>query len=192
MVYRSRGSDWGSFSKGFSEAFAAMMKLAEDKRHNEALEAHWARLDQIALANNPYANGVFGSGKGGFREGSGGSSYGAPRGVRNNNPGNIKDGDFAKSQPGYMGSDGTFAKFDSVANGTSALDNLLVKNYSGLTVAQLINKYAPPSENNSSAYANSVAKRLGIDVNSVPNLNDQDVRNALRYSIVSIEQGIPF
>ena len=110
--------------------------------------------------------------------------------MRNNNPGNIEDGAFAKSQLGYMGSDGRFAKFDSVANGTSALDGLLTKNYGGLTVSQLINKYAPPGENNSTAYANTVAKRLGIDVNSVPDMSNADVRSALRQSIVSVEQGI--
>ena len=36
------------------------------------------------------------------------------------------------------------------------------------------------------------AKRLGIDVNSVPDMSNADVRSALRQSIVSVEQGIPY
>lgn len=56
-------------------------------------------------------------------------SGGAPsaRSVRNNNPGNIQDGAFAKSQPGYAGSDGRFAKFDSAAQGDAAQQALLGK-----------------------------------------------------------------
>src|SRR5580765_7517419 len=72
MVYRSRrGSDWGAFAKGFSDAFAAMLKLNEDRRHNEALEAHWKRLEDIAGAKDPFYNGTFAGGKAGFREGVG-------------------------------------------------------------------------------------------------------------------------
>lgn len=56
-------------------------------------------------------------------------SGGAPtaRSVRNNNPGNMEDGKFAKSQPGYVGSDGRFAKFATAAQGAAAQEALLGK-----------------------------------------------------------------
>ena len=76
MVYRSRSADWGGFSKGFAEAFAAMMKLSEDKRHNEALETHWAHLEDIErmkLGANPVygANAASRAAHDSFKEGYG-------------------------------------------------------------------------------------------------------------------------
>jgi len=50
---------------------------------------------------------------------------GAPRGIRNNNPGNIEDGPFAKSMPGYAGTDGRFAIFQNPQAGQQAMDRLL-------------------------------------------------------------------
>jgi hypothetical protein len=47
------------------------------------------------------------------------------RGERNFNPGNIEDGDFARSLPGYAGSDGRFAKFESMDHGYNAIESLL-------------------------------------------------------------------
>src|SRR5262249_27294022 len=47
-----------------------------------------------------------------------------PRGLRNNNPGNIEDGPLAKALPGYKGSDGRFAVFDTPENGVNAADAL--------------------------------------------------------------------
>lgn len=90
------------------------------------------------------------------------------RGQRNNNPGNIEDGAFARSLPGYAGSDGRFAIFDSPQAGTQAGAELLNR-YAArgvVTPAQVINRWAPPSDNNpTQAYAAYVANRLGIGVN---------------------------
>src|SRR6185437_9387347 len=49
----------------------------------------------------------------------------APRGIRNNNALNIEDGPFAQSQPGYVGSDGRFAKFQTPEHGIAAASALL-------------------------------------------------------------------
>lgn len=96
----------------------------------------------------------------------------APRGIRNNNPGNIEDGPFARSLPGYTGSDGRFATFSTPEAGVNAGAQLL-GSYArrGLTTpAEIINRWAPPSDNNpTQAYAQYVAQRLGIGVNdSIP------------------------
>lgn len=92
---------------------------------------------------------------------------GQTRGVRNNNPGNIEDGPFARSLPGYKGSDGRFAIFETPQDGVNAGAQLL-GSYARrgiVTPAQVINRWAPPSDNNpTQAYAQYVAQRLGIGV----------------------------
>lgn len=87
----------------------------------------------------------------------------APRGIRNNNPGNIVYGGFAKSM-GATGSDGRFAVFQSMEDGIKAAIELLkgyvAKGYD--TVRKIISRWAPPGENNTGAYIDAVAKKLGI------------------------------
>lgn len=87
-----------------------------------------------------------------------------PRGYRNNNPLNIEAGSFTSGQPGFSGSDGRFAKFGSMDQGISAADRLLASYAAkGLTTpTAIINRWAPPGENDSRGYAASVAGRLGI------------------------------
>ncbi len=117
-----------------------------------------------------------------------------PRGIRNNNPGNIEDGPFAKSQPGYAGSDGRFAQFMTPEHGQNAASNLLA-NYGSKgvdTVAKVVNKWAPPSDNNpTSAYAAAVAKQLGVDPNQPLPMNDPGVRQKLASAMFQFENGKP-
>ena len=89
------------------------------------------------------------------------------------NPGALKDGAFAKSQPGYTGASGGFATFDSPAAGAAAQENLLRKAYVGKgvnTVNKIINKYAPQGPENSAAsvsnYKKYVAQKAGVDINA--------------------------
>jgi hypothetical protein len=94
---------------------------------------------------------------------------GTPRGIRNNNPGNIEDGPFARSQPGYKGSDGRYAIFADAGSGQAAT-NALLGNYlqQGVnTPAKIIGRWAPASENGQSTsnYTAYVAQRLGINPN---------------------------
>lgn len=93
-----------------------------------------------------------------------------PRGIRNNNPLNIEAGDFTKGQPGFAGSDGRFARFETPEHGVAAANRLLdiYEQKHGLnTVAGIIGRWAPTADgNNVSAYAANVAGRLGIDPNA--------------------------
>ena len=94
------------------------------------------------------------------------SPSGGSRGERNNNAGNLEDGAFARSQPGYAGSDGRFAKFKTPQDGENAQVNLLRKNYAGMSVAQIIQKYAPLGDNSEASvrnYIGYVASRAGLD-----------------------------
>lgn len=90
-----------------------------------------------------------------------------PRGIRNNNPGNIEDGAFARSLPGYAGSDGRFAIFNDPQAGVQAktrlLGSYLQRGFD--TPGEIINRWAPPSDNNpTDRYASYVANRVGVGV----------------------------
>jgi hypothetical protein len=87
---------------------------------------------------------------------------GGTRTWRNNNPGAMEYGDFAKSH-GAIGTDGRFAIFPDEATGTAALDALLrTQRYQRGTIDQAIGAWAPPHENNTAAYQAFVARRLGV------------------------------
>jgi len=93
---------------------------------------------------------------------SAGSSR-TPRGIRNNNPGNITAGSFA-NQHGATGSDGDFATFASMQDGIRAAIALL-QSYAARgidTVRTIISRWAPGSENDTAAYIADVAKKLGV------------------------------
>lgn len=80
---------------------------------------------------------------------------------KNNNPGDIEFGPFAK-QHGATGSDGRFAIFPSAAAGFAAMGALLRKHYAGLTIKAALNKYAPPVENATDIYLAHVCEWSGV------------------------------
>ena len=84
------------------------------------------------------------------------------RSHRNNNPGNIEYGDFAKAH-GATGSDGRFAIFPDYQTGRNAQENLLFESpgYRNLTLGQAIGKWAPAIENNVPAYLKTMEAALG-------------------------------
>lgn len=112
------------------------------------------------------------------------------RGLRNNNPGNIRPVSRKQSN------DGSFAIYSTPEEGWGALGRQL-KGYAnaGLdNVASIISKYAPPSDNNpTGAYIQSVtanmSKRLGSDVGALTrlDLSDPRVLKALMQSITEHE-----
>ena len=89
------------------------------------------------------------------------------RAWRNNNPGNIEYGDFAKSM-GAIGSDGRFAIFPTPEMGRDAKNNLLFEShkYKGLSIEKAMESYAPPSENDTNAYIKRITDALGLPKNT--------------------------
>ncbi len=111
--------------------------------------------------------------------GTGGSAGRAPSGggavaqALQTNPGALKDGPFARSQPGYAGSSGGFATFKTPEDGIRAQESLLRSAYVGKgfnTIDKIVNRYAPPGPENSAAsvsnYKKYIAQRTGIDINT--------------------------
>jgi len=83
------------------------------------------------------------------------------RNWRNNNPGNIVAGSYAKSK-GAVGSDGRFAVFPTLDAGWDAKEELLFgPAYINLSIADAITKYAPPSENDTQRYIRTVTQATG-------------------------------
>lgn len=87
------------------------------------------------------------------------------------NPGAIKDGAFARSQPGYTGASGGFATFKTPEAGVAAQEKLLRSAYVGKgvnTIDKIVNKYAPQGPENSPAsvanYKKYISQRTGIDI----------------------------
>lgn len=103
------------------------------------------------------------------------------RASRNNNPGNIEFGDYARRH-GAVGTDGRFAVFATPTSGLAAKENLIFNSpsYAGLTIEQAIGRYAPHFENNTAAYAAAVARAAGVPVDTpMSNLNPEQRQAAL-------------
>ena len=114
-----------------------------------------------------------------------------PRGIRNNNPGNIR-----KSQVDWIGEvtgvDESFESFDTMENGIRALGKLLLtydKKYGLNTVRSIIDRWAPPNENNTEAYIAATATRMGVNSEDKLDLHNPFVLSKLVYAIICHENG---
>jgi len=86
-----------------------------------------------------------------------------PRGIRNNNPGNIEDNGI--DWRGHRGSDGRFIIFDKPEHGIRAIARILntyQTKYGINTVEGIISRWAPPHENNTDAYIAHAEKVLKV------------------------------
>ncbi|UUE08745.1 lysozyme [Dickeya zeae] len=147
--------------------------------------------DEARAMSNPLLN----------RGGSGGgvSPYdvyllqqsGTPRGIRNNNPGNLNFAGQAGALP-EPGANGRFAVFPSMDAGLSALHRQLqlYGQRGKQTVSDIIKTYAPASDNNDTAgYIRTVSSKLGISPNQPLDFNDKGVMARLMKAIVDQENG---
>lgn len=87
-----------------------------------------------------------------------------PRGIRNNNAGNLRD--YGEAWRGKVGTDAAgFVIFDTPENGIRAMARVII-NYGRLhginTIRGIIYRYAPPNENDTESYISHVSRALGI------------------------------
>lgn len=90
---------------------------------------------------------------------------GAPRGIRNNNPGNIKATGTQWEGLASPASDGTYAVFGSPLYGLRAIAVIMrtYRDVHGLnTVRGIISRWAPPGSNDTAAYIQDVSQRMGV------------------------------
>ncbi|GLX62297.1 hypothetical protein KMU_03370 [Proteus vulgaris] len=113
------------------------------------------------------------------------------RGERNNNPGNIRHGSKWQGLSAQQ-TDKDFCQFVSPEYGIRAIYKLLEtyqKKYKLNTVESIIDRYAPPNENNTAGYINRAAKDIGVSVNEPINVSFKPVAIALATAIVGVELG---
>jgi hypothetical protein len=112
-----------------------------------------------------------------------------PRGIRNNNPGNIRHGKSKWQGMAAQQTDAAFVQFISPEYGIRALSHIL-DSYAarGLnTVRKIINTFAPPIENDTGAYVQAVADALGVTPDTI--LSVANVKVDLVAAIIRHENG---
>ena len=89
-----------------------------------------------------------------------------PRGIRNNNPLNIRRGKDQWNGLRAQQTDVSFCQFESLEYGWRAAFYLLTRTYYHkyrlYTIRMIINKWAPPNENQTSKYIENVCRLTGI------------------------------
>jgi len=122
---------------------------------------------------------------------TGGAVYMKTRGLRNNNPGNIRHGASLWQGMSADQTDPAFVRFDSPVYGIRALTRLL-RNYQSryqlMTVRQIINRWAPPTENDTGAYVLHVAREAGVNPDQQINVNEHIV--PIVKTIIKHENGL--
>jgi hypothetical protein len=115
-----------------------------------------------------------------------------PRGIRNNNPGNVRRSVTVWRGQSEHQTDSAFVQFVSMAYGVRALAVILrayVSKHNLHTLTGIIWRWAPPIENNTAAYVAAVAKATGFDPHANLNLNDPATLRALAKAIIEHEDG---
>jgi hypothetical protein len=88
------------------------------------------------------------------------------RSYRNNNPGNLEiQGDLGVDSGGY----GIFSSYSAGRNALVSDLVAKVNKYGSWTLYQVMARYAPPSENNTQAYADAVASALSVTTTTLVN-----------------------
>ena len=110
---------------------------------------------------------------------------------RNNNPGCIR---YSKRvvDMGAIGYANGFAIFPNEETGMRAIKSLLLSDaYRDLNISNAITKYAPPHENNTAHYINSVCHIVGVSHNTkLCELTDEQMTHVV-YAIRTLEGWIP-
>lgn len=114
-----------------------------------------------------------------------------PRGIRNNNPLNIRIGNV------WLGevrdpTDPDFEQFISMVYGVRAgfvLIRRYIRHYHRTTIPQVIAAWAPSSENNTTAYIDKVCKVSGIERDVQLKFEDEDQMVALIDAMILVECG---
>ncbi|ENF6321248.1 hypothetical protein ABRW72_003504 [Salmonella enterica subsp. enterica serovar Newport] len=180
--------DYGA-AHGWSSEQIQAKKIEFKEKVADASLSQWSANNSIEFiqSNGELSDTVSGSRRAVSEDGSGDSA----RGIRNKNPGNLE---YSKTNPwvGQTGDDGRFAKFETPEHGIRALGrNLLSYQRQGIdTVNDIINRWAPPSDNNdTAAYIKAVCAQLGVTENQPLDASNPDTLQALCAAIIKHENG---
>lgn len=115
----------------------------------------------------------------------------AARGLRNNNPGNIRLGS-TRFQGEIKGTDKSFRTFSSAGYGYRALIKTLQTyqdKYHLMTIRGMIGRWAPGNENNTAAYVATVSKKSGYGRDQSVSMHDRVVALRIAEAISEVENG---
>lgn len=121
-----------------------------------------------------------------------------PRGIRNNNPLNIRKGNNWKGEIQPQ-SDKAFEQFESMQYGIRAGFIILrryMTGYNGLTqkfntIDKIISRWAPAAENNTKSYIEQVEKLTGIPRHRQISFTERSFMVALVDAMIRVECGQP-
>lgn len=116
------------------------------------------------------------------------------RGLRNNNPGNIR-----QNSDNFLGeikpsADPEFKQFESIEYGYRAIFvtlNTYQKKYGLSTIRTMISRWAPPKDNNDTeAYIRAVSAESGVPENSRITSTNKDVMIPIVAAMSRVENGV--
>ena len=114
-----------------------------------------------------------------------------PRGIRNNNPLNIRIGNVWLGEVREP-NDPDFEQFISMVYGVRAgfvLIRRYIRHYHRTTIPQIIAAWAPSNENNTTAYIDKVCRVSGIERDVQLKFEDEDQMIALVDAMILVECG---
>lgn len=115
-----------------------------------------------------------------------------PRGIRNNNPLNIRKSGIAWQGKVTAGTDPDFEQFTHLKYGLrAAIVNIrtYIRRDHLDTIRQIVTRWAPPSENNTEAYVNKVSELSGIAVSQRIVYNDKSSILRIVRAMAQVECG---
>ena len=115
------------------------------------------------------------------------------RGLRNNNPGNIRLGSVRYKGERAKSSDSAFRQFESMEWGYRAMFVLLhtyALKHNCRTLRSMINRYAPPIENHTENYIRRVAYATHLSPDEAISTTDQGVMTAVVAAMSEVENGV--
>ena len=115
------------------------------------------------------------------------------RGLRNNNPGNIRINDDLFQGEIRPSKDKSFKQFTTMAYGYRAMFKILsnyYKNFKLDTIRKIISRWAPPKENHTEAYVKAVSDYAGIPFDDPININDREQMIRIVAGMSKVENGV--
>lgn len=115
------------------------------------------------------------------------------RGLRNNNPGNIRLGSFRYKGEKAKSSDAAFRQFESMEWGYRAMFVLLhtyATKHNCRTLREMINRYAPPTENFTDGYIRCVTNATHLSADEPISTTDGATMTAIVAAMSAVENGV--
>lgn len=119
-----------------------------------------------------------------------------PRGIRNNNPLNIRKGNNWKGERPVQ-TDKAFEEFETMQMGIRAGFIILRRYMSGYggkiaplnTVEKIVKRWAPPTENATRNYIDFVCRDMSVNMSETLSFKDRETMVNLVYAMIFVECG---